>query len=56
MDYNAMIKEKLGKLLFLEINIKGFKENIGIPEYVTLKNNELYMPIDSKYISSNIQN
>lgn len=56
MDYNAMIKEKLGKLLFLEMNIKGFKENIGIPEYVTLKNRELYMPIDSKYISSNIQN
>ena len=56
MDYNAMIKEKLGKLLFLEMNINGFKENIGIPNYVTLKNKELYMPIDSKYISSNIQN
>ena len=55
MDYNARIKEKLGKLLFLEMNINGFKESVGIPNYVTLKNNELYMPIDSKYISSNIK-
>ena len=56
MDYNARIKEKLGKLLFLEMNIEGFKKNIGIPSYVELKNKELYMPIDSKYISNNIQN
>lgn len=56
MDYNAQIKEKLGKLLFLEMNIEGFKESVGIPSYVTLNNKELYLPIDSKYISSNIKN
>ena len=32
MDYRSQIKEKMGKLLFLEMNIKGFKESIGIPE------------------------
>ena len=26
MDYRSQIKEKMGKLLFLEMNIKGFKE------------------------------
>ena len=28
MDYRSQIKEKIGKLLFLEMNIKGFKESI----------------------------
>lgn len=56
MDYNVKIKEKLGKLLFLEMNKDGFKENIGIPSYVTFKNNDLYLPISSEYISSNINN
>lgn len=56
MDYKAAIKEKLGKLLFLEMNIEGFKKNVGIPEYVTFKNKDLYIPISSKYISSNVQN
>ena len=54
MDYKAKIKERLGKLLFLEINIDGFKENIGIPNYVTLKNKDLYLPISSNNISSNL--
>lgn len=56
MDYKAAIKEKLGKLLFLEMNIEGFKKTVGIPEYVTFKNKDLYIPISSEYISSNIEN
>ena len=54
MDYKVKIKERLGKLLFLEMNKDGFKENIGIPSYVTFKNKDLYLPISSEYISSNI--
>ena len=38
MDYRSQIKEKMGKLLFLEMNIEGFKESIGIPKYVKFKN------------------
>ena len=56
MDYRSQIKEKMGKLLFLEMNIKGFKESIGIPEYVEFKNKDLYLPISTEYISSNIEN
>ena len=37
MDYKVKIKERLGKLLFLEMNKDGFKENIGIPSYVAFK-------------------
>ena len=55
MDYKVKIKERLGKLLFLEMNKDGFKENIGIPSYVTFKNKDLYLPISSEYISSNIR-
>ena len=47
MDYRSQIKEKMGKLLFLEMNIKGFKESIGIPEYVEFKNKDLYLPIST---------
>ena len=54
MDYKAKIKERMSKLLFLEMNKDGFKENIGIPSYVTFKNKDLYLPISSEYISSNI--
>ena len=56
MDYNAIIKEKLGKLLFLEIEVKGFKEIIKIPDYVTLKNKDLYIPISPEYITKNVEN
>ena len=42
MDYKAKIKERMSKLLFLEMNKDGFKENIGIPSYVTFKNKDLY--------------
>ena len=40
MDYKAKIKERMSKLLFLEMNKDGFKENIGIPSYVTFKNKD----------------
>lgn len=56
MDYNALIKEKLGKLLFLEIEVKGFKETIKMPDYVELKNKDLYIPISPEYITKNVEN
>ena len=56
MDYRSQIKEKMGKLLFLEMNIEGFKESINIPKYVKFKNKDLYLPISTEYISSNIEN
>lgn len=51
-----MFKEKLGKMLFLEVNEEGFKKTIGMPQYVALKNKELYLPISPDYITSNINN
>lgn len=56
MDYRSQIKEKMGKLLFLEMNIEGFKESINIPKNVKFKNKDLYLPISTEYISSNIEN
>ena len=56
MDYNSVFKEKLGKLLFLEIDKEGFKRNVGIPSYVSFVNKDLYLPISSEYITTNIQN
>ncbi|MBE6054531.1 MAG: tetratricopeptide repeat protein [Clostridium sartagoforme] len=56
MDYNVAFKEKLGKLLFLEIDKDGFKKNVGIPSYVSFANKDLYLPISSDYITTNIQN
>lgn len=56
MDYNAEFKEKLGKLLFLEMDKKGFKESINIPSYVDFKNKDLYLPISPEYITSNVNN
>jgi len=55
LNYNAVFKEKLGRLLFLEINQKTFKEMVKIPEYVEFVNKDLYIPISSKYITENIQ-
>ncbi|MBQ6820047.1 MAG: tetratricopeptide repeat protein [Clostridium sp.] len=56
MDYSATFKEKLGKLLFLEIDKENFKKSIGIPSYITFSNDDLFLPISSEYITSNIQN
>ena len=55
MDYKSVFKEKLSKLLFLEIDWNGFKKNTNIPEVVKLKTKDLYIPISSKYITSNVE-
>ena len=54
MDYKTIFKEKISKMLFLEINQEGFKKSIQMPEYVSLKNKDLYIPISAEYITSNI--
>lgn len=54
MDYRTIFKEKISKMLFLEVNEEGFKKSIQMPEYVELKNKDLYIPISSEYITSNI--
>lgn len=54
MDYKTIFKEKISKMLFLEINEEGFKKSIQMPEHIVLKNKDLYIPISSEYISSNI--
>ena len=56
MDYKARIKERLGKLLFLEMDKDGFKSAVGIPSYVEFKNKDLYIPINSEYVSKNANN
>lgn len=56
MDYNSIFKEKLGKLLFLEIDKEGFKKIINIPGAVEFNNKDLYLPISPEYITSNINN
>lgn len=54
MDYKTLFKEKLSKLLFLEVEKEGFKKSVGIPEYITFKSDNLFLPISSEYITSNI--
>ncbi|MBW6410889.1 tetratricopeptide repeat protein [Clostridium weizhouense] len=54
MDYKTMFKDKLSKILFLEMDKEGFKKTLKIPEYVTFNNDDLYMPISSEYITSNV--
>ncbi|SFC54244.1 tetratricopeptide repeat protein [Clostridium uliginosum] len=56
MNYKTMYKDKLSKILFLEMDKEGFKKNIKVPEYVTFHNKDLYMPISSEYIASNANN
>lgn len=56
MSFKTMYKDKLSKLLFLELNKDGFKKNINIPSYVEFKNEELYMPISAEYVASNANN
>ena len=53
MNYKTMYKDKLSKLLFLEMNMDGFKKSINIPDHVTFNNKDLYMPISAEYIASN---
>jgi len=54
MDYKAVFKEKLSKLLFLEVDWDGFKKSTQIPQKIDLKAKELYIPISSKYITNNV--
>lgn len=53
MDYNAVFKEKLGKLLFLELDWEGFKKATGILPKTSIKSDDLYIPISSSYLASN---
>jgi tetratricopeptide (TPR) repeat protein len=48
-----MYKDKLSKLLFLEMKKDGFKKNINIPDNVNFKNDDLYMPISAEYVTAN---
>ena len=48
-----MYKDKLSKLLFLEMKKDGFKRSINIPDNVKFKNDDLYMPISSEYVAAN---
>ena len=48
-----MYKDKLSKLLFLEMKKDGFKRSINIPDNVQFKNDDLYMPISSEYVAAN---
>lgn len=56
MDYKSLFKEKLGKLLFLEIDWDKFRDVVNIPHNVNLKNKDIYIPISSKYVTSNVEN
>ncbi|NLK95863.1 MAG: tetratricopeptide repeat protein [Clostridiales bacterium] len=53
MDYNVEIKEKLNKLLFLEIDWEKFKKNVNIDEKIKLNTKDAYIPISSKYVADN---
>lgn len=55
-NYKTMYKDKLSKLLFLEMNKDGFKRSLNIPEYVELKNSDLYLPISAEYVAANAEN
>jgi tetratricopeptide (TPR) repeat protein len=52
-NYKTMYKDKLSKLLFLEIKKEGFKKSINIPDNVKFKNDDLYMPISAEYVAAN---
>lgn len=52
-NYKTMYKDKLSKLLFLEMNMEGFKRNLNIPSDLKFKNSDLYMPISAEYVAAN---
>ncbi|WP_297634142.1 hypothetical protein [uncultured Clostridium sp.] len=54
MDYRNIFKEKLSKLLFLEIEKEGFKKMVNIPEYIEFQTKDLFLPISSEYLTENI--
>lgn len=55
-NYKTMYKDKLSKILFLEMNMDGFKKSINIPSDIKFKNDELYMPISGEYVAANANN
>lgn len=55
MNYNSQFKEKLSKMLFLEISREGFLKSIKADIKTKFKNKDLYIPISIEYISSNIK-
>lgn len=54
MNFNQFSKDKLSKLLFVEINAEGFLKILGAD---SKKNNinELYIPIDPKYLNQDVK-
>jgi Flp pilus assembly protein TadD, contains TPR repeats len=54
LNYNIYFKEKLSKLLFLEINKNGFLNALKITN-VRLENEDLYLPISPDYLAKNIE-
>ena len=55
-NYKTMYKDKLSKLLFLEMKKDGFKKSINIPESVEFENDDLYIPISAEYVADNANN
>jgi len=55
-NYKTMYKDKLSKILFLEMKKDGFKKSINIPENVKFKSDDLYMPISAEYVAANANN
>lgn len=54
MNYEVIFKEKLSKMLFLEIDSKGFLNSVAKDKDIALENKDLYIPISSEYITNNI--
>lgn len=55
-NYKTMYKDKLSKLLFLEMKMEGFKRSLNIPSDLKFKNSDLYMPISAEYVAANANN
>lgn len=53
MDYKTVFKERLSKLLFLELDWDGFKKAVNIPQNISIKTDDLYLPISSNYLANN---
>ncbi|WP_244833628.1 tetratricopeptide repeat protein [Clostridium sp. BJN0001] len=56
MNYKTFYKDKLSKMLFLEIDEKGFKKLIKIPDNIEFECKDLYIPISAEYVAENAQN
>lgn len=54
MNFNEFSKEKLGKLIFVELNAEKFIEGLG-GNAKELSINELYIPINPKYLNEDVK-